>query len=428
MTEAFLQYLWKHKLLQGDLVTTTGCPVHVERAGEHNHDSGPDFIDARVRIAGVLWAGNVEVHVKASDWNMHRHSSDKAYNNVVLHVVYTYDCDIRLENGKEVPTIDIHNAIPQTVWEGYAALMQPSLPIAIPCMLHLAEVPSLLVHSCMDRMSVERMERKVTDVRRLLDDSKGDWESCCYWLMARYMGGKTNAYAFEMLAKATPQRCLAKIKDSPFRIEAMLFGQSGLLSGEFSDDYPKALQKEYSYLSKAYRLQPIEGHIWKFFRLRPNNFPTIRISQLADMVAKSDKLFSRLLETPKAAVLRHFFNLEASEYWQTHYRFDSESAVSVKGMGKSFADIMIINAWVPLLFEYGVQHGSQQYKDQALDILTQMQAENNHIVRLWKQAGMPVENAAQSQAMIQLYNEYCKCKRCLECPIGYNVMVKQSAK
>lgn len=428
MTEAFLQYLWKHKLLQGDLVTTTGDSVYVERAGEHNRDSGPDFIDARVRVAGVLWAGNVEIHVKASDWNLHRHSNDKAYNNVILHVVYNHDCDIRLENGKSVATLDIHNAVPSAIWEGYAALMQPSLPIEIPCTLHLPEVPSLLIHSCMDRMAVERLERKVSDVCRLLEDSKGDWETCCYWMIARYIGGKTNAYAFEMLAKATSQRYLAKIKDSLFRVEALLYGQAGMLSGEFNDEYPQTLQKEYRYLSKAYQLNPIEGHLWKFFRLRPNNFPTVRISQLADMVVKSDKLFSRLLETPDADELRQFFSLEASAYWKTHYRFDTESSTLVKSMGKSFADILIINAWVPLLFEYGVQHGSQQYKEQAFNILAQMQPENNRIVRLWKQAGLSIGNASQSQAGIQLYNEYCKNKRCLDCPIGYYVMVKKNDK
>lgn len=428
MTEAFLHYLWKYRLFEGDLVTTTGLPLTVERSGEHNHDAGPDFIDARITIGDLQWAGNVEIHVKASDWNLHRHSSDKAYNNVILHVVYSNDCDIVTEAGKALPTIEVKDAIPSAIWDGYAALMQPALPVEIPCVLDIPEVPELILHSAMDRMMAERMERKSGDVRRLLEESNSNWETTCYWMVSRYFGGKTNAFAFEMLAKATPQRYLAKIKNNPFRIEALLMGQAGLLEGDFDDDYPKALQKEYLYLRKAYSLEPMEGHLWKFFRLRPNNFPTLRISQLADLIAKSDNLFSHLLETKKADEISSYFNLEASEYWKTHYRFDQESDHHAVSTGKTFADILVINSWAPLLFEYGVQHADQERKDQAMDILQQMKPEKNHIVTLWQKAGIASENAAHSQSLLQLYNEYCKNKHCLDCPIGYHIMVRKNRK
>lgn len=424
MTEAFLHYLWKHKLFKGSLVTTTGLPVSVDRAGEHNHDAGPDFFDARLRIGGLQWAGNVEIHVKASDWNLHRHSADKAYNNVILHVVYDHDCDVCMENGKTVPTLDVHEAVPEDIWDGYAALVQPSLPIEIPCMLHLPELPAFVKNAYLDRLTVERLQRKSDDVRRLLDDSHGDWETCCYWMTARYFGGKVNAFPFEMLAKVTPQRCLAKIKDNPFRVEALLMGQAGLLEGTFHDEYPQALQKEYRYLSSAYGLTPMAGHLWKFFRMRPSSFPSVRISQLANLISKSDCLFSKLLETPLAVDLRKFFDLEASDYWQSHYRFDVLSNPIAKSVGINFIDVLIINAWVPLLFEYGVQHGSEDYKEQAVNILQQLPPESNHIVKMWGSAGVTAQNAAQSQAVIQLYNEYCKSKRCLDCQIGYQVLVK----
>ena len=422
MTEAFLHYIWKHKMLRGDLATTTGLAVSIQRPGDHNHDAGPDFLNARISIGGMLWAGNVEIHVKASDWNLHRHTSDPAYNNVILHVVYINDYPVVNAEGKEMPTLVVAESVPQEVWEGYAALMQPALPIEVPCMLRLPEVPPFMVNAWLDRLTIERLERKAADVRRLLSDSKGNWETCCYWMIARYFGGKTNAFAFEMLAKQTPQRYLAKIKDHPFRLEALLMGQAGLLEGNFEDPYPQSLQKEYAYLAKAYQLSPMAGHLWKFFRLRPAAFPTVRISQLANLVAKSDHLFSRLLDTTDADALMRLFDLTASAYWATHYRFDHPAAPLPKSAGKTFATTLIINSWVPLLFEYGVQHADERHKEQALDLLQQLSPENNHITRLWSQAGTAADSAARSQAQIQLFNEYCKPKRCLDCQIGYKLL------
>lgn len=424
MTEAFLHYLWKYRLLRGNLATTEGQAVAVNSVGEHNRDAGPDFLDARITLDGLLWAGNVEIHVKSSDWNLHRHGADAAYDNVILHVVYEDDMPVMTHDGRRMPTLVVKEAVPTEIWEGYAALMQPSVPIEIPCMLRLQEIPSLHWDMLMERLAVERLERKAKDVRRLLDDSKGDWESCCYWMVARYLGGKTNAFAFEMLAKMTPLRCMAKMKDSPFRLESMLMGQAGLLEGVFEDEYPKRLQQEYAYQRHAYSLTPMEGHLWKFFRLRPAAFPTIRISQLADLVGRVDHLFSRMLEMKDAADLCRLFDLKAAPYWNDHYRFDQESAGKEKRTGRTLAETLIINAWVPLLFEYGVQTDNMGYKDQALDILGQMAPENNRITRLWAGMGMPADNATGSQAQIQLYDEYCKNKRCLDCGVGYRILKK----
>lgn len=422
MTEAFLQYVWQHRLLEGPLVTTEGLPVVVERPGELNRDAGPDFLDSRLVIGGLHWAGNVEVHTRASDWNQHGHSDDKAYNNVILHVVYIYDADIILENGKKVQTLDISQSLPQYVWDNYDSLMNPADDTQIPCASRLKDIPDFLYHLSQDRLLVERIERKSGDVERVLKESKGSWEQACYWLTAHYFGGKTNAFAFELLAKVTPMRIVAKIKDNPFRVEALYMGQAGLLDGDFNDEYPKKLQREYKYLSAAYQLTPMEGHLWKFFRVRPSSFPTLRISQFSDLMSKSSNLFSKMLDAEDAGTVSKLFVVQASEYWQSHYNFDKETERSSKSLGKSLINTIIINAWIPLLYEYGVAHGAEMYKERAFNLLQQLPPEDNRITRLWESAGIKIGNAAESQSVIQRYTEYCSRKKCLDCQLAFRIM------
>lgn len=404
------------------MATTKGLPVVVERPGELNRDAGPDFFDARVRVGDVLWAGNVEVHVKASDWKAHHHQGDKKYENLVLHVVYDYDYDVKTPEGDEVPTLDIHEAVPQQLWAHYQTLMNSGETDDIACLGEVGGVAPFVMNSYLDRLLLDRIERKSSDVHRLLEDSKGSWENCCYWMVARYFGGKTNGYAFEMLAKVTPMRTVAKIKDNPFRVEALLMGQAGLLEGEFEDEYPQRLQKEYNYLRVAHNLTPMEGYLWKFFRLRPASFPTIRISQLADLMCKSSGLFSRLLDSNDADELRKLFAVSASDYWSDHYRFDKATKTMEKSTGASFVDLLLINAWVPLLFVYGQQHDNQGCKDRAVELLRQLPGEQNRIVKLWQKGGMEVKDAARSQALIELYNEHCKERQCLQCQLGYQLL------
>ena len=422
MTEAFLQYVWQHRLLEGPLVTTEGLPVVVERPGELNRDAGPDFLDSRLVIGGLHWAGNVEVHTRASDWNQHGHSDDKAYNNVILHVVYIYDADIILENGKKVQTLDISQSLPQYVWDNYDSLMNPADDTQIPCASRLKDIPDFLYHLSQDRLLVERIERKSGDVERILKESKGSWEQACYWLTAHYFGGKTNAFAFELLAKVTPMRIVAKIKDNPFRVEALYMGQAGLLDGDFNDEYPKKLQREYKYLRAAYQLTPMEGHLWKFFRVRPSSFPTLRISQFSDLMSKSSNLFSKMLDAEDAGTVSKLFVVQASEYWQSHYNFDKETERSSKSLGKSLINTIIINAWIPLLYEYGVAHGAEMYKERAFNLLQHLPPEDNRITRLWESAGIKIGNAAESQSVIQRYTEYCSRKKCLDCQLAFRIM------
>lgn len=387
-----------------------------------NRDAGPDFLDSRLVIGGLHWAGNVEVHTRASDWNQHGHSDDKAYNNVILHVVYIYDADIILENGKKVQTLDISQSLPQYVWDNYDSLMNPADDTQIPCASRLKDIPDFLYHLSQDRLLVERIERKSGDVERILKESKGSWEQACYWLTAHYFGGKTNAFAFELLAKVTPMRIVAKIKDNPFRVEALYMGQAGLLDGDFNDEYPQKLQREYKYLSAAYQLTPMEGHLWKFFRVRPSSFPTLRISQFSDLMSKSSNLFSKMLDAEDAGTVSKLFVVQASEYWQSHYNFDKVTERSSKSLGKSLINTIIINAWIPLLYEYGVAHGAEMYKERAFNLLQQLPPEDNRITRLWESAGIKIGNAAESQSVIQRYTEYCSRKKCLDCQLAFRIM------
>jgi len=427
MNESFLQYVWQHRLLQsGDLHTTDGRTLKILRPGQLNRDAGPDFFNSRIVIDGVEWAGNVEVHVRTSDWNTHRHSQDQAYNNIILHVVYEHDTEITMQNGKCPVTLELKSYLSPVLLERYDSLVNAG-DNDIACLGSVSEVPSFIIDSFLDRLYIERIEAKANVVHRLLDESRGNWEQTCYWLIARYFGGRVNALAFELLAKATDQRLLARWKDNPQRLEAVLMGQAGLLDGYFEDEYPRLLQADYEAIGTGAGLKPIGGYLWKFYRVRPGSFPTIRISQFAHLVAESSNLFSTLLGMKEAREIVSLFNQQASAYWSTHYRFDQlSSSTHTKGVGRSQAELLVINAWVPLLFVYGVTHGQQEYKDQAVDLLLQLPPESNNIIRRWKSAGLPIDNAARSQALLQLTNNYCLNRRCLDCTIGYNIIKHNS--
>lgn len=423
MTEAFLHYIWQHQMLDRGLTTTDGQPVVVLSAGELNHDAGPDFFNARIRIGGVEWVGNVEVHIHTSDWRQHGHSADKAYNGIVLHVVYEHDCEIAMENGRTPLTLELKPYMHPSLVANYDALMTPSMGETIPCGRRLDEVPEFIFNSYKERLVLERIEEKSQTVRRLLDESRGGWEQTCYRLMAHYFGGRVNAVPFELMAKATDQRLLSRWKDDPQRIEAVLMGQAGLLEGYFEDEYPRRLQSDYNALSAGAGLKPIDAYLWKFFCLRPSAFPTIRISQFAHLISESSSLFATMLSMTDVRDIERLFKQEASDYWLTHYQFDRPTGkATAKRIGKMQAQLLIINAWVPLLFVYGVAHGQQQYKDQAIALLGQLPPEDNAVIRRWQSHGVVPANAAESQALLQLSNNYCHSRRCLECRVGYHIL------
>ena len=423
MTESFLYYLWQHQMFADGLTTTDGQPVVCLRAGERNNDAGPDFIGARLKIGDVEWAGNVEIHVHTSDWNAHRHSQDPAYNNILLHVVYEHDCEVRMQNGRVPLTVELKRFLHPSIVANYDALMAPAPGLPVPCAKQLLDVPPFIVNSMMERLVMERLESKSEFARRLLDENHGGWEQACYQLMAHYFGGKVNALPFELLAKATDQRLLARWKDNPTRVEAILMGQAGFLDGYFEDEYPRRLQSDYDSLRRGAEINPIDVSLWKFYRMRPSSFPTIRLSQFANLIAGTSNLFSALLDITDVKEMERLFNQLAADYWTNHYMFDRLSPkASAKRVGASQARSLIINAWVPLLFLYGQLHGQQEYKDRAVSLLEGLPAEDNVIIRRWVEVGIRPASAAESQALLQLYNNHCSMRRCLECRIGYSIL------
>src|SRR5665213_363851 len=334
-TEDFLHYVWKFRLFdRTQLRTNDGDELEIYSAGMHNSDSGPDFQNGRVRIGGTTWAGNIEVHLSSSDWQKHGHSTDNAYDNVILHVVYRDDQPLVLTNGRRVPTLELQNRIPDDLYARYHNLVFGNQTV-IPCEASIASVDSLTLHNWLTRVLVERLEKRSAAVIAALNLNRGDWEETFYQFLAANFGFKTNALPFELLAKSLPQNILAKHKNSPAQIEALIFGQAGFLTDNLNDNYPLKLKKEYEFLRKKYNLTPVDAHLWKFMRLRPQNFPTIRLAQFAALVVQSNHLFSKVLETKDAANLRNLFTeIKVNKYWDDHYRFDVISAPSPKNLGQ----------------------------------------------------------------------------------------------
>ncbi len=420
MNEEFLQFIWGHGLFnQTDLKTVDGKPVVVISTGQPNTNSGPDFFNARVRIGETIWAGNIEIHQKSSHWYQHRHHLDAAYDSVILHVVERYDKPVQVKK-QELPTLEI--SYPPAILEKFEQLLKSNRWIA--CEDKLAEVDPFVLRFWFSSLMIERLQSKTSDILTILQQNKNNWNETFYQLLARNFGMKTNALPFELLAKSLPLNVLSKHKNDLFQIEALLFGQAGLLNETLlGDDYFLALRKEYSYLYKKYGLSGMESHVWKFMRLRPINFPTIRIAQLAMLIHHSSALFSRILETETPEELRKLFDISASEYWNTHYRFNKISEENrKKTLGETAFNNLVINTIAPLLFVYGDQHLDQVMKDRALLLLEELPPESNQIIRKWNELGIGSRSAIEAQALIQLKNCYCEIKKCLHCQLGAKII------
>lgn len=419
MKEDFLQFVWKHRLFREKaLMTTAGDPVEIVSSGSPNSDSGPDFFNARIRIGQTLWAGNVEIHQRSSDWFVHGHDKDEAYRNVILHVVEVPDKEI-LIGEKTLPCMVL--SYPESVRSNYLNLQNSDKWIA--CQDQFLKIDPFRLKFWYGALLVERIQNKTHEIQQLLQRNKNDWNETFYQLLARNFGMKTNALPFEMLAQNTPLSVLAKHKDKLFQLEALLFGQSGLLNDELlGDDYFLNLRNEYAFLYKKYQLKPIEAHLWKFLRLRPINFPTVRISQFAQLTHKSTALFSHILETKTLRELEHFFDVESSEYWQTHYRFNKLSRTKPKHLGHSAFQNIVINTIAPMLFIYGSSNGKPALKDRTLAFLEELPPEENSIISKWTSLGVQTRSAFETQALLQLKNAYCASKKCLDCPVGTKII------
>lgn len=415
MKEDFLYYLWENRLLTGTLTTSQGELVEVVNPGYRNNDSGPDFLEARVKVGGQLWAGHVEIHVKTSDWRRHGHQDDKAYRNVVLHVVYCHD-----EMVNEIPVMELKGHFDVALYHQYHELVNAQRWIA--CERQLHEVLPFTKNTWLERMAVERLQEKAQKVARLLTANKFDWEETLYRLLLRSFGMKVNNDAFETLASLLPFKTLLKHADQLTQLEAMLLGCAGFLTIESEEDYPLLLKREFEVMRTKFNLLSMPVERWKFMRMRPVNFPTVRLAQLAQMIHRQGPLFSKIKEAATTGEAKALFEVQASAYWDTHYRFSVMGPTHPKRLGDSTADVLMINAVVPLLFCYGRFHKDERYCEKALRFLEYTDAEDNAIVRHYADRGMPPGNAMQSQALLHLNRYYCKRKRCLECSIGNNLL------
>ena len=420
MKEEFLHYLWKYGLFDRDkLFDNDGNKIVVINPGEYNRDAGPDFFNARISIGGTVWAGNVEIHTRSSHFDNHGHQKDPAFNNVILHIVAENDKRIFNAKGEEVLTAEID--FDPSLYSKYVSLVNN--PYIIACQDEINKLDNILVRHWLNSLVIERLQSKSEVILKIFSETGNDWEETFYRMLIRYFGFRVNTEPFEMLATALPFRIIRKHSDNRFQIEALLFGTAGMLEeGLFkealSDEYYCNLIKEFRILSAKYSLQPIHGWIWKFSRLRPANFPTVRISQLAAMLSVAGGLFSKVLEAIEIKQLKDVFEVTASPYWDNHFVFGKHSKGVPKNTGSQATDIFLINAVIPVIFVYGQRRDCQDICERALMFLEDINAESNSIILEWKTIGIVPESAFYSQALIQLRNEYCKKRKCLHCRVG----------
>jgi hypothetical protein len=422
MNESFISYLWYNRLFTAPLYTTDGQSISVINPGEPNTDAGPDFANARIKIGDEVWAGNVEIHVHESDWLKHNHANNQEYRTIILHVVH--ECD-QLDNQLgPFPTVSVKDCYDPQLYFKYEAFMYAKT--WIPCASSLSTSSDISRLSMAEKCIYERIDRKATEIEQIVSFTINNQEESFYILMARCFGLKVNSQAFEMLARVLPLKIILKHRDQLNQVEALLFGQSGLLADDPRDEYEFELKRTYSFLRKKYDLVPIPAHLWKFMRLMPPSFPTIRISQFAGLMHNNSHLLTKVLDCSNAQEIRAALNCSASAYWETHYQFGVQSKKSVKTPSDDFYNLLIINAVVPYLYLQGKVFDRQELKEKAIGFLYDLPAENNSITRAWNGLGIELKDAFNSQAFNEIKSKYCNQKRCLECRIGHNILGKGS--
>lgn len=414
--EEILHYVWKYRLFQKELKTTDGQPIEVIDVGLPNSNEGPDFFNAKIKIDDKIWAGNIEIHKASEDWVKHKHHTNKNYNSVILHVVEKATCEVINELGQAVTQCEI--TYPKSINDNYEFLIHSD--IDIPCCNYIGSMPSIHLNSWMNNLLIERLERKSNHVQQLLDRFNNSWEDVFYVLLSRNLGFGLNSDSFERLALSLPLRNIQKQGDNLIQIEALLFGQAGILNSlKTDDDYFSLLQKEYEFLKNKYELNPLESYIFKSLRTRPTAFPQIRIAQLAALLYSSHGLFSRIISCEDLGQIRLMFHVNASEYWQNHYSFGVTSERKSKYLGDASLDIILINTVIPILFIYGKIINSEIHCERAFRFLEILKPEQNTITKRFAKLKMPLNNAGDSQAIIQLKREYCELRKCLFCRIGH---------
>ena len=425
--ETLLHYVWKHKLFEsGELLTEEGTSFEVIDPGMYNLNAGPDFFNAKVQMEGKIWAGNIEIHTASSDWYKHQHDKDKAYNSVILHVVETVDVEKTVDStGRVIPQWKMR--IPERIQANYSFLLNAD--VSIPCLGKIRDIPEVYLSDWKNALLTERLERRTNALFQLLQESQNDWNEVFYITLSRNFGFGINNDAFERLAKSLPLRIIRKHQNSMTQVEALFLGQAGLLDEVESDDaYFLELQKEYAFLRKKYDLHPLESHIFKSLRIRPSNFSHIKVVQLAGIIRKKQGLFSNVLSLSEIESFYSLFIAETADYWLTHYHFEKTSARRTKNLGLSSIQLLIINTVVPVFFAYGKKKNVEIYAERAVRFLELLKPESNSIMTLFSRAGIQIQNAYDSQALIELKREYCEPKKCMYCRIGHQLLAKNPGK
>lgn len=422
MQEAFLHYIWRYQYFdKRDLVVADGQSVDVLYPGHYNTDAGPDFKEAKIKIGDIEWLGSVEIHLKSSDWNNHKHQNDPAYNNTILHVVWESDGDIQREDNSILPTLQLKDRVDPHLLNKYNQLINhPATYIS--CENQWSEVSDITKLSMLDKMAMERLYDKSALVLSLLESNNGNWEETAYQLLFKNFGFKINSDPFLTLAQSIPFKIIKKHAQDLNQIEALLFGMAGFLD-EPLDEKSQRLAKEFVYLKQKYKLdQKLHKFQWKYLRLRPSNFPTSRIAQLAAVLHQQPSVFDLLVKSDNLKLISSWLRSKPSHYWVDHHSFDKVSKSENKGLGTSSVENLLINTAVPLRVAYGKQIDNQDFIDKAVELLEQLKAEKNSIIEKGTGIGLTVKTAFDSQAAIQLYNNYCKKKRCLHCNIGTSLI------
>ena len=420
MTERLLQYIWQMQLFnKANLITAEEELLQIIFPGNYNTNQGPDFLEAKIKIDNTILAGHVELHVNSSHWKNHKHSSDKNYNTVVLHVVWEDD-----DPSLNLPTLVLNNLVSKLLLSKYEELMQNRG--FVPCEKSIANINELVWHSWKERLLVERLQRKSQQVLGYLKKSNNHWEEVFWWMIAGNFGIKVNKDCFEAIAQSIPVTILAKHKSSIHQLEALLLGQAGLLNKEFIDDYPKLLQREYNFCKTKYQLKEVSISP-SSLRMRPSSFPAIRLAQLAMLTHQSLHLFSKIKESTSLTEIKKMLDVTANDYWHYHYTMDETSAYKPKHLGAQMIDTILINTVIPVLFAYGHYHNETTFKDKALKWLEQIKAEQNNITKNWAQLSISNNNAFDSQSLIELKTNYCDKRRCLDCAIGNTLLRKSTS-
>ncbi len=424
MEEYFLHYIWQFQKFDKTALALAEGTLNILQPGFRNFNAGPDFLQAKVQIANVTWSGAVEIHIKSSDWLSHRHQMNPAYNQVILHVVWEDDQPVLREDGTLMPTLALKDRVDTSVYEEYRKLVDN--PMFIPCAPRIHTVPSIVMTSMQERAAVERLSAKATDVLHMLDEANGDWEQTCYWLLAKNFGFKINSQAFLTTSVQVPFKIIQKHKGNLQQVEALLFGQAGLLQQKGADEYQEQLQKEFRFLNRKYKLpSPLAIVQWKFMRLRPANFPSLRMAQLAAVLATRQRLFQDFLAVSDIKQLKSILKQETSAYWSEHYHFGKSSARHPAKIGDAAIENIAINTIAVLQAAYSVRVQEEKHMDNALSLLESCKAEDNRIISAWKQLKIKPANARESQALLQLHNHYCTPRLCLSCKIGHDILNQQ---